>query len=177
MHLLFGPHLLIIEFLALLLPSLILLLLDEGLYHSRLGHMLVVLMIKEVFVLSFLALRVTYILPHLVVVSLLLHQYLLPLIFLLRLMNQGHLRLLVHLLLQAYLLLLLRLHVPSALHHDITCLLPCLIDLLVSTQLLLLQQVDSICQQLQVFLRALPRNLGCHQLAMQGLIIVLFIRS
>jgi len=175
-HLLFGPHFLIIEVLALLLARLVLLLLDQSLDHRRLGHVLVVLMIKEVLVLSLLAFRVAHVLPNLLIVRVPLHHYLLALLLLLRLVDQGHLGLLVHLLLQPHLLLLLDLHVPSALRHDVACLLASLVNFLVCAQLLLLQQVDSVCQQLQVFLRSLSSDLSCHQLAVQRLVVVLLVR-
>ena len=68
----------------------------------------------------------------------------LSLLLLLGLVQQRHVRLFVHLHLHAHLLLLLILHIPPPLGNDVASLLPSLVNLLVSSVLLLFQKLDPI---------------------------------
>jgi hypothetical protein len=71
--------------------------------------------------------------------------------------------------------LLLHFHIPLPRNEYIISPLLCLIKLLPRLLLLLLQQRDPIGQQLVVFLRPLPRDLGRDQLAVQRLIVVILV--
>lgn len=68
----------------------------------------------------------------------------LSLLLLLGLVEESHVRLLVHLHLHSHLLLLHALHVPPPLRNYVSRLLPSLVDLLVGSVLLLLQKLDPI---------------------------------
>ena len=101
-------------------------------------------MIEKLLLLLFFLLGVAYILLNFFPVSSLVVVDFLSLLFLLGLMEESHVGLLVHFHLNPHLLLLEDIVVPSSLRDDITGLLACLINLFVSSILLLLQKRDPI---------------------------------
>ena len=97
-------------------------------------------MIEKLLLLLLFLLGVADILLNFFPVSSLVVVDFLSLLFLLGLMEKSHVGLLVHFHLNSHLLLLVDIVVPSSLRDDITGLLACLINLFVSSILLLLQK-------------------------------------
>ena len=97
-------------------------------------------MIEKLLLLLLFLLGVADILLNFFPVSSLVVVDFLSLLFLLGLMEESHVSFLVHFHLNSHLLLLVDIVVPSSLRDDITGLLACLINLFVSSILLLLQK-------------------------------------
>jgi hypothetical protein len=177
LHLLFSLVFLLLLALDLLGLGLHLLLLDHVLNHVGLRHMLVILMVKQLLGLVLFFLRITDLLPHPLLVSLLVKHDLLPLFFFLGVVHHRLLGFFVHALLQPHLLLLLSLHISAALLDDLAGLLPGLVDLLKCSNFFMLQKTNTVAQQLQVLFCSLPGNLGCHQFAVEGLVVIFLVWS
>lgn len=124
---LLGEHLILVS------ACFILLLADERLDGPGLSLVLVVLIVEQVLRHLLFFFRLAHVLADVVVVSLLIVHDLSLLLLPLGLVEQGDLYFLVEFHLLTHLLLGLLLHVASALVHDVSRLLPRLLDLFKST--------------------------------------------
>ncbi len=146
----------------LLILGLHLLMLDHVLDHVCLGHVLVILVVKELFGLMLLLLCITDFLLYPFFVSHFVIHDLLSLFLLLGHMDHSFLGFFVYSLLHAHLLFLLRVHVSLSLLNDFSGLFPGLVYFLVGSNFFLLQKTDPVAQQFQVFICALPGNFGSY---------------
>jgi len=80
-----------------------------------------------------------------------------------------------HLILLAFDLSALHIHVAASLAHNVVGSFAGLIDFFDGLALLGLQQANTVAEQLQVFFGALSRHLSRDELAMQSLVVVLLI--
>jgi len=95
MHLLSGFHLLIKQLFLFFLFGVLLLITDQVFDHSRLGNMLVTLVVVQFFLLLFFLLCIIHILLYFLAMSSFVVQNLLPLFLFLSFMKKSYLSLLV----------------------------------------------------------------------------------
>lgn len=174
-NLLLGAHLLLNQLALLLLASLILLTLNHLLKRVVLYVLLLFDDLHEVALLTFLILDCVDLPLDLLLEVTPGHIHVLAVL----LLNSAVLRLTEHLFFLLLSLslhaLLLNLHVALSRHQDVVGPLLGLVELLPGLLLLLLEQGDPVREQLVVLLRSLPRHLGCDQLAVQRLVIIIFV--
>jgi len=114
------------------------------LYHSRLRHMLIILVIKLFFLLHFLFFCIIHVLLHLLPVSSFIKMNFLFQVFFLSLVKKSYLSLLIKSLLYPHFLLGQSFLISSSLIYYITCFLSSLLNLLECSILFLLEQTDSV---------------------------------
>lgn len=162
LHLLSCLHLLIEQFFLLLLLCLLLLISNQIFDHVCLGHVLIVLLIEQLFLLHFFLLGVVDILFYLFAVSSFVVKDFLSLLLFLSFVKKCYLRFLVdsHLLSKG--LLVVMLHVSSSLINNVACLLSSLLYFFESPRFFLFKQLNSIGKKTEIILGTFPCKLGCN---------------
>ena len=177
MHLLSGLHFLIKQFFLLLLLCFLLLVTNQIFNHVRLGHVLIALLIKQLFLLLFLFLSIVYVLLYLLAVRPFIVKDFLSLLFFLSFMEESYLGFFVDSHLLPERLFVVMLHVSASLVHDVASLLSSLLNLFEGPRFLRFQQLNSISKKTQIVLSSFPRKFGSYKFLMESSIVVLLVRS